>query len=295
VRGVVVGGRSGPAGAVVLAATARGTPSRCCTPGSPLAPKAFSLGVRIEHLQRGSTRVQHGFRRHPRLGPAEYKFAHRRRRASVYTFCMCRRRGRSRGLGGGRRRHQRMSAFRPRPQRQQRCWSASGRRLRRPPLAGLDFSGAGSGRRSRRRRPTPRRCSGSRTLAGRPPSGSAGCAPTVRPPRRYRAACRHSRCRPCAPPPALEGAAAGLRDPDALLTGVETRSSSRYGCCADDGRPGPAWTALPGRRGAKGAGSFAAVDGSAPPKHHPPLRSAPCPRLSGAPWVAGRGCTFRKE
>ncbi|PKQ36800.1 MAG: hypothetical protein CVT59_10830, partial [Actinobacteria bacterium HGW-Actinobacteria-1] len=56
-----------------------------------LAQKAFSIGVRIEHIQRVVNRAQYGAAAgHPALGAAEYKLSHHLRSGrSVYTFCMC--------------------------------------------------------------------------------------------------------------------------------------------------------------------------------------------------------------
>ena len=54
-------------------------------------PKAFSVGVRIEHAQKAIDRSQYGaFASHPALGAAEYKLAvHLPSGRGVYTFCMC--------------------------------------------------------------------------------------------------------------------------------------------------------------------------------------------------------------
>lgn len=59
--------------------------------GLPMAPKPFSLGVRVEHLQRELDQWQYGaFAGHPALGAADYKLAcHLPNGRSVYTFCMC--------------------------------------------------------------------------------------------------------------------------------------------------------------------------------------------------------------
>ncbi|MBQ9001905.1 MAG: FAD-dependent oxidoreductase, partial [Eggerthellaceae bacterium] len=56
-----------------------------------MEPKAFSVGVRIEHLQREIDRAQYGRAAgHPALGAADYKMvAHLPSGRSVYTFCMC--------------------------------------------------------------------------------------------------------------------------------------------------------------------------------------------------------------
>ena len=59
--------------------------------GIVMQPKAFSVGVRIEHLQAAIDRAQYGKDAgHPALGAADYKMvAHLPGGRSVYTFCMC--------------------------------------------------------------------------------------------------------------------------------------------------------------------------------------------------------------
>lgn len=59
--------------------------------GAPMEPKAFSLGVRIEHRAEWIDRAQYGgFAGHPALGAADYKLAvHLPDGRGVYTFCMC--------------------------------------------------------------------------------------------------------------------------------------------------------------------------------------------------------------
>ena len=56
-----------------------------------MEPKAFSVGVRIEHLQSAIDRAQYGKAAgHPALGAADYKMVvHLPSGRSVYTFCMC--------------------------------------------------------------------------------------------------------------------------------------------------------------------------------------------------------------
>lgn len=56
-----------------------------------MEPKAFSVGVRIEHRQEAIDRAQYGRAAgHPALGPADYKLVvHLPGGRSVYTFCMC--------------------------------------------------------------------------------------------------------------------------------------------------------------------------------------------------------------
>lgn len=59
--------------------------------GIAMEPKPFSVGVRIEHLQRDIDRAQYGKAAgHPALGAADYKLVvHLPSGRSVYTFCMC--------------------------------------------------------------------------------------------------------------------------------------------------------------------------------------------------------------
>lgn len=56
-----------------------------------LEPKSFSVGVRIEHLQSDINKAQYGScAEHPALGAADYKMvAHLPNGRHVYTFCMC--------------------------------------------------------------------------------------------------------------------------------------------------------------------------------------------------------------
>jgi len=53
--------------------------------------KAFAVGLRIEHQAEMINKSQYGaFYNHPRLGPAKYKLVqHLGKQRSVYTFCMC--------------------------------------------------------------------------------------------------------------------------------------------------------------------------------------------------------------
>ncbi|MEN6471822.1 MAG: FAD-dependent protein [Clostridiaceae bacterium] len=58
--------------------------------GVELQPKAFAVGVRVEHPRALIDRAQFGaFANHPRLGAAEYALADRCGERGVYTFCMC--------------------------------------------------------------------------------------------------------------------------------------------------------------------------------------------------------------
>jgi len=59
--------------------------------GADLEQKPFSIGVRIEHAQQMINRTQYGpAAGHPALGAADYKLScHLPSGRSVYTFCMC--------------------------------------------------------------------------------------------------------------------------------------------------------------------------------------------------------------
>jgi len=59
--------------------------------GVGMEPKPFSIGVRIEHPREWMDRGLHGsFAGHPQLGAADYKMVHHRGQGpSAYTFCMC--------------------------------------------------------------------------------------------------------------------------------------------------------------------------------------------------------------
>ncbi len=71
--------------------SARDTVEALFACGIPMEPKAFSMGVRIEHLQRDVDAAQYGaFAGHPALGPAPYRLSCRLPDGeSAYTFCMC--------------------------------------------------------------------------------------------------------------------------------------------------------------------------------------------------------------
>ena len=56
--------------------------------GLPMEPKAFAMGVRIEHPQTTIDAAQYG-RVDPVLPPADYKLVRHLEDGSVFTFCMC--------------------------------------------------------------------------------------------------------------------------------------------------------------------------------------------------------------
>ncbi len=82
-----------PASAVILACghSARDTFALLQEKGLFMERKPFSVGVRIEHPQRMINQAQYGdFADHPALGAADYKLsAHLPNGRGVYTFCMC--------------------------------------------------------------------------------------------------------------------------------------------------------------------------------------------------------------
>ena len=82
-----------PARRIVLACghSARDTFELLFDEGLRMEQKPFSMGVRIEHLQRSIDRAQYGKAAgHPALGAADYKLAvHLPDGRGVYTFCMC--------------------------------------------------------------------------------------------------------------------------------------------------------------------------------------------------------------
>ena len=94
VRGVVLDGGKQIAGDhVVLAVghSARDTFAMLHQRGVYLEAKPFSIGFRIEHPQSLIDRVRWGkFAGHPVLGAADYKLVHHAANGrSVYSFCMC--------------------------------------------------------------------------------------------------------------------------------------------------------------------------------------------------------------
>ena len=81
-----------PAGQLILATghSARDTFKMLLEAGLPLEPKAFSMGARIEHLQRDIDLAQYGMPRGKKLPAADYGLnVHLPGGRGVYTFCMC--------------------------------------------------------------------------------------------------------------------------------------------------------------------------------------------------------------
>ena len=81
-----------PAGALVLAVghSARDTFKMLLARGFLAEPKPFSVGLRIEHLREDIDRALYGdFAGHAALGAAEYALSDTTGARGVYTFCMC--------------------------------------------------------------------------------------------------------------------------------------------------------------------------------------------------------------
>lgn len=79
-------------GVLVLAVghSARDTYSLLMDSGYMIEPKSFSVGVRIEHLQRELDEAMFGqFAGDCTLGRAEYNVSYREGNRGVYSFCMC--------------------------------------------------------------------------------------------------------------------------------------------------------------------------------------------------------------
>ncbi len=76
---------------VVLAIghSARDTFYKLYEKGFDLERKNFSVGVRIEHKQEMINKAQYGEETTLQLPPAEYKLAYHGKERSCYTFCMC--------------------------------------------------------------------------------------------------------------------------------------------------------------------------------------------------------------
>ncbi|MDD4504629.1 MAG: hypothetical protein PHS15_07360, partial [Clostridiaceae bacterium] len=75
-----------------LGHSARDTYRMLFEKGASIVPKPFSIGVRIEHLQSMINEAQYGsFAGHPRLGAADYLLTTRSNKTgrAVYSFCMC--------------------------------------------------------------------------------------------------------------------------------------------------------------------------------------------------------------
>lgn len=69
--------------------SARDTFEKLYEKGLKMEPKNFSVGVRIEHKQEMINKSQYSENTKLKLPPAEYKLAYHGKERSCYTFCMC--------------------------------------------------------------------------------------------------------------------------------------------------------------------------------------------------------------
>ncbi len=70
--------------------SARDTYKYLMEKGFAIEPKAFSVGVRVEHLQKDINEAMYGkFANDERLGSADYNISYRKDGKGVYSFCMC--------------------------------------------------------------------------------------------------------------------------------------------------------------------------------------------------------------
>ena len=70
--------------------SARDTYEMLLRKGYAVEPKPFSVGVRIEHLQKNIDEAMYGdLAGHPRIGRGEYHLSDTTSGRGVYTFCMC--------------------------------------------------------------------------------------------------------------------------------------------------------------------------------------------------------------
>ena len=94
VKSIVVNGEEIPCEVLILALghSARDTYEMLHEIGLNMEPKAFAIGVRIEHPQEIINTSQYGESAgHPKLKAAEYRLAHTDKNTgrSIYSFCMC--------------------------------------------------------------------------------------------------------------------------------------------------------------------------------------------------------------
>ncbi|MDC7125135.1 MAG: hypothetical protein PQJ46_06190 [Spirochaetales bacterium] len=75
---------------LALGHSARDTITMLHSSGLEMSPKVFSVGLRIEHLQDTINQAQYGERYSSNLPVADYKLSyHTKSGRGVYTFCMC--------------------------------------------------------------------------------------------------------------------------------------------------------------------------------------------------------------
>lgn len=93
-RSIIVNGEEIPCEALILAIghSSRDTYEMLHNEGVFMQPKAFAIGVRIEHPQEMIDKSQYGkYAGHPRLKAADYRLAYQSEKTGrgIYSFCMC--------------------------------------------------------------------------------------------------------------------------------------------------------------------------------------------------------------
>ncbi len=260
-------------GAAVLAIghSARDTFEMLDASGIPMEPKAFAMGVRIEHRQETIDAAQYGMVS-PALPPADYKLVQHLEDGSVYTFCMCpggyvvaaaSEEGRvvTNGMSDADRDGDNANAallVTVNPEEFPYGGTLGGMHWQRE-LEEKAFQASGSYR-------APAQTLGD-FLAGRASTAPGKVQPTYRPGVHW---CnlyevlpeKISRCLAQALPK-LDGSLAGFANPDAVLTAPETRSSSPVRILRDDTRQSRIRGLYPCGEGAGYAGGImsAAIDG----------------------------------
>jgi len=252
--------------------SARDTFAMLDSAGIPMEPKPFAMGVRIEHKQSVVDMAQYGAL-DPALPPADYKLVQHLADSTVYTFCMCpggyvvaaaSEEGRivTNGMSYADRDGENANAallvtvnpgdfpyegclggMKWQREIEERAYAVSGS-YRAPAQRVGDF------------------------LAGRPSQGCGSVTPTYRPgvhwcdlhdvlPEKLTRSLEEAL-------PLLEGRLRGFADPDAVLTGPETRSSSPVRILRGEDRQSDGISGLyPTGEGAGYAGGImsAAIDG----------------------------------
>ncbi len=221
------------AAVLAIGHSARDTYDMLLSNGAALAPKAFAIGLRIEHRRGFIDRAQFGAAfSHPRLGAAEYALKCKQGTRGVYTFCMC--------PGGevicsatepGGVAINGMSGYARDGENSNSAVVVSVNTQDFEPgaLGGVAFARRWERAAFRAGFGAPAQTLGD-FLAGRTGSRFTEVRPS------YRPYIEHADLRDCLPGFVAEGIAAGLRDfgkklkgfdtPEAVLTGVETRTSS---------------------------------------------------------------------
>ena len=251
--------------------SARDTFEMLHSSGIPMEPKAFAMGVRIEHKQTTIDEAQYG-RVNPVLPPADYKLVQHLDDGSVYTFCMCpggyvvaaaSEEGRvvTNGMSYADRNGENANAallVTVNPEEFPFEGTLGGMHWQRQ-IEEAAYRASGSYR-------APAQRLGD-FLDGKPSIGAGAVQPTYRPgvhwcdlhdvlPERISRSLAEAL-------PRLEGSLKGFSDPDALLTAPETRSSSPVRILRDKSRQSKIRGLYPCGEGAGYAGGImsAAIDG----------------------------------